>query len=100
MSVKIDVSSSRLRHAELFSLDGIEFWCRPEIPNIPTSVNDIIHYVEESDRIDLLANKYYKNPRLWWVIAHVNNFINLPEDLIAGQRIRIPDPFYVRKYLF
>jgi nucleoid-associated protein YgaU len=99
MSVAIEKGTSRLAHATLASADGIEFWTRPDIVEIPYSDKDIIHEVESSDRMDILAKKYYKREKLWWVIAHANNFKDLPPELIPGTRIRIPDPFLVRKYV-
>jgi len=99
MAVKIERGTSRLAHAVLAVAEGVEFWTRPGITDIPYSANDIIHEVEFSDRIDLLAKKYYQRAKLWWVIAHANNMKDLPVELIPGSRIRIPDPFLVRKYV-
>ena len=99
MTIKIKRGTSRLSHAGLAVVDGVEFWSRPSIPEIPNSRNDSIHEVEASDRIDLLAKKYYKNAELWWVIAHANDLRDLPGDISPGMRLRIPDPFYIRKHL-
>lgn len=99
MSVRIEKATSRLALADLAIVEGIEFWTRPNIPDIPSSPGDQIHEVASGDRIDRLAKKYYKRPRLWWVIAHANNLKDLPVDLIPGMQLRIPDPFYVRKYI-
>ena len=99
MSVAIERNTSRLAMSTLRIMDSIEFWERPEIPELPYSESDIIHQVESTDRIDILAKRYYKREKLWWVIAHANNFKELPVELVPGDRIRIPDPYYVRKFL-
>jgi nucleoid-associated protein YgaU len=98
MAVKIKRKTSRLRHATLFNSQGIEFWSRTSVPVVPASPSDKIHLVENSDRIDALAKRYYGDESLDWVIAHANGFMDLPGDLRVGQKIRIPDPFLVRKY--
>jgi nucleoid-associated protein YgaU len=99
MTVRIKKQESRLKHATLVSLDGIEFWSRPRYPDLPLSTGDIYHTVEAEQRIDTIARTYYKNEKLWWIIAHANNMFVLPCELEMGARIRIPDPRVVRKLL-
>jgi len=51
--------------------------------------NDDIHLITtEGDRLDLLANQYYKDPTLWWYIAQANNLKTM--NLEPGLSIRIP----------
>lgn len=99
MTVRIRRHESRLRHAELVSLDGKEFWDRPVLPELPVSTGDRYHIIRQGERIDNISRLYYRNERLWWVIAYVNNLQYLPDDLHAGNSLRIPDPAVVRKYL-
>ena len=99
MAIKIEKGTSRLVHAKFVVVGGIGFWTRPEIRDIPVGLGDRVHEVESSDRIDLLAKKYYQRPKLWWVIAHANDLFDLPVELSSGVRLRIPDPFLVRKHL-
>ena len=53
--------------------------------------NDIIHTVSlsEDKRPDLVANKYYGDARLYWVILGANN-LREKEQLTKGMVIRIP----------
>lgn len=99
MSVNIEKQMSRLRHAILHSIDGIEFWGRPKLPAFPVSPKDTEYTVVEGDRIDTLAKRFFKNEKRWWVIAYANNMGLLPNELRVGMKIRIPDPALVRRVL-
>ena len=53
---------------------------------------DIYVYAEEGDRFDILANEYYSDPSLWWIISTANG--SFPQDtyyLPLGIQIRIPN---------
>ena len=100
MTVKIKKASSRLSHAELKVIDGIEFWTRPEIPEIEEASDDEYYVVEDSDRIDVISRKKYKRDDWWWVLAHRNNLRLLPGDIVAGTTLIVPRASRVRKTLF
>ena len=55
---------------------------------VPERDNDIWVMTQDGDRLDLLANQYYGDPKLWWFIARANNlkFNNIP----IGTTLRIP----------
>lgn len=55
------------------------------------SERDIIHKVtlDEDERPDLIALKYYNDPRLYWVILGANGFREKSQ-LKQGKLIRIP----------
>ena len=44
----------------------------------------------KGDRLDLLANSYYEDPTLWWVIAQANHLGKGTLSISEPQRIRIP----------
>jgi nucleoid-associated protein YgaU len=47
--------------------------------------------VQEGDRLDLIANKFYRNPGKWWLIADANPDVMYPEDLLlSGQTLIVP----------
>lgn len=52
---------------------------------------DMFHVVTDADskRIDLIAWKYYRDVRLWWVIAEFNGISN-PLEIPSGTVLRIP----------
>ena len=63
-------------------------------PNIPLSINDIYIITTSGDRLDLLANQFYKDVDLWWIIATANPDVIRRDsfNLMPGLQIRIPDP--------
>lgn len=91
---------SRLRFADLKLIDGVEFWDLLEYTQILPQNDDIFYTVTGNDRIDLLANSFYGDSILWWVIAVANNLELLPTELQEGQTLRIPAPRYVLQSLF
>lgn len=61
------------------------------IPNdIPKRDNDIYIITQETDRLDLLANEFYGDSTLWWIIARANNLNGVNIGLDAGIQLRIP----------
>jgi hypothetical protein len=50
------------------------------------------HLVAETDRLDLLANRYYGDPLQFWRICDANEALR-PDDLTATVRARIRIPF-------
>ena len=70
-------------------------------PNIPPSINDIYAITVEGDRLDLIANQFYKNVDLWWIIATANPDIIRRDSFVlkTGIQIRIPDPKRINSIL-
>ena len=59
-------------------------------PEIPRSLSDIYVYTSVGDRFDTLAQQYYGDSSLWWVIANANG--NLDKSSLTpplGSQIRI-----------
>lgn len=69
-------------------------------PEISLSDNDIYVYTSQGDRFDILANQYYGDQSLWWIISIANTAVagttlpsDLPQDSLIipeGIQIRIP----------
>jgi len=71
--------------------NGAKFYSTVRYPQIPLSENDIYVLVEETDRLDLLANQFYGDSSLWWIISAAND--NLSKNSIVlepGLQLRIP----------
>ena len=59
-------------------------------PKIPKSDKDIYIVTQTGDRLDTLANQFYENSSLWWIIASANNVHDAPFALPDGTELRIP----------
>lgn len=51
----------------------------------------IEHVVEGEEQLDTLAERYYRDERLWWLIADVNEIL-FPLDIPVGTVLIVPDP--------
>ena len=61
-------------------------------PSIPLSSNDIYITTTVGDRLDSLANQFYNDIRLWWIISSANPHIVRRDSyaLKPNSQIRIP----------
>ena len=98
MSVQVS-AASRLLFTTLGSVDGVEFFDLLNLPPIVPQSDDTTYEWKSSDRIDLVANRFYGNPVLWWVLALANDVEMVPTDLNEGALLRIPSPRYVQQVL-
>ena len=73
---------------------GIKYKETAQYPIIHQQENDIYAITVEGDRLDLIANQFYKNVDLWWIIATANPDIIRRDSFVlkTGIQIRIPDP--------
>jgi len=70
--------------------DGKRFFGTRLYPIIPVSPSDIYVVTNETDSLDSLAFKYYKNPSLWWIIAQANSIGKGKLTVPSGLQLRIP----------
>jgi len=61
-------------------------------PTFPKRSTDLYIISREQDRLDILSNEFYEDPRFWWVIAKANNLGKGTLDVPSGVQIRIPFP--------
>jgi hypothetical protein len=68
------------------------YYNNPTYPEIPQKESDIWVITDFGDRLDLLANQFYKDVTLYWIIASANpNSINFGSLFInEGTQLRIP----------
>lgn len=60
-------------------------------PEIPLDFNDIYVYSTQGDRFDILAQQYFSDSSLWWVISIANESLTQGSYFIPeGTQIRIP----------
>ena len=68
---------------------GIRVYSTTYYPDIPLDDSDEFISVIDGDRVDLVANRYYGDVSLWWVIAKANG-IKGKAALTPGDVLRIP----------
>tara|TARA_R110000851_G_scaffold261509_2_gene414062 strand:+ start:281 stop:574 length:294 start_codon:yes stop_codon:yes gene_type:complete len=61
-------------------------------PGFPKQQSDLYIISREQDRLDLLSNEFYEDPRYWWVLAKVNNLGHGTLIVPEGIQLRIPMP--------
>ncbi len=59
-------------------------------PIVKASDTDLYIISEKGDRLDLLANKYYGDQTMWWIIATANNINDATFYVEPGIQLRIP----------
>jgi len=71
---------------------GTQYYKDVTYPEIPSNENDIWVETEFGDRLDLLANQFYQDVTLYWIIAIANpDKVNMGSLFITpGTQIRIP----------
>lgn len=71
--------------------NGTQYYINVRYPEIPVSFNDIYVRTTEGDRFDTIAQQYYSDSSLWWVISTANRELNQSSYYITpGTQIRIP----------
>jgi phage tail protein X len=83
---------NRYQNSPLFkNLTGKRYYGTTKYPEIPLDFNDIYVYSTIGDRLDLLAQQYYNDSTLWWVISTANpNLTQGSYYIPEGSQIRIP----------
>ena len=71
---------------------GKRFYSTVSYPTIPLSSNDTYVLTESGDTLTDIANKFWNDVNLWWVIATVNPHIKKDSlHLDTDLQLRIPD---------
>ena len=85
------MSSRYLYNEVLKTKIGKNYLSSTIYPKIKPSDNDLYIISQAGDRLDLLANKYYKEPSLWWIISVANNINDASFYVEEGIQLRIPN---------
>jgi hypothetical protein len=91
---------NRYQPIPIIIIDKKPVYQTTKYPEIPLSDNDAYVYTTQGDRFDILAQQYYGDQSLWWVISIANTAVagtslpaDLPQDSLIipeGNQIRIP----------
>ena len=60
------------------------------LPYVEPKDSDIVILTTSTDRLDLLADEYYGDSSMWWVIALKNNLTDIDLVLEPGTILRLP----------
>ena len=70
--------------------DGKRYYKSTIVRGIPLKDSDKFIFPTDGDRFDTLAQKFYGDSNLWWIIAKANNINDGSIGLKPEKRIRIP----------
>ena len=59
-------------------------------PEIPLNENDLYVITQYGDRYDTLAQEFYQDSELWWIISSANNYQKGSLNVTPGVQLRIP----------
>jgi hypothetical protein len=94
---------NRYQNIPIIKVDNKQCYQTTKYPEVSLSENDIYVYTVQGDRFDIIANNYYGDPSLWFIISIANTATagtSLPSDLPQnslvipnGSQIRIPSDY-------
>jgi len=70
--------------------DGKRYYKSTIVRGIPLKDSDKFIFPNDGDRFDTLAQNFYGDSSLWWIIAKANNVNDGSIGLNPEKRIRIP----------
>jgi|TARA_R100000479_G_scaffold171092_1_gene114324 hypothetical protein len=70
--------------------NGITYKRNVIYPEIPLNENDIYVTSQYGDRYDTLAQEFYDDSELWWIISSANNYQKGSLVVTPGVQLRIP----------
>ena len=84
--------ASRLRTLKIKNINRKRTYRALKYPEIPLSIEDLYVITTDGDRLDLLANQFYQDVDMWWIIATANPGVIKRDtfNLKPGLEIRIP----------
>jgi len=83
---------NRYQNIPTTKIKGKDVYVTSRYPEVPLSEDDIYVYTTQGDRFDTLAQQFYKDSSLWWIISIANTDQLKQNTLIipSGLQIRIP----------
>ena len=70
--------------------EGLEYRKNAIYPAVPLSIDDSYILSTGGDRYDTLAQKFYNDYSLWWIIASANRSQKASLIVEPGRQLRIP----------
>ena len=79
-----------LQNKELKTESGRSYRINSIYPEVTATANDTYIITTGGDRYDTLALQFYKDSKLWWIIAAANNSKKDSLAVEPGVQLRIP----------
>ena len=70
--------------------NGTRYYKPTIVPNVPIKDSDIFVYPVYGDRFETIAQRYYNDSTLWWIIAKANELSKGQISADPLKKIRIP----------
>lgn len=70
--------------------NGIRYYKPTIVQNIPLQDTDRFIFPFDGDRLDIIAQRYYGDSNLWWIIAKANEISDGQIGLDPEKKIRVP----------
>lgn len=70
--------------------NGVRYYKPTIVQNIPLQDTDRFIFPLDGDRLDIIAQRYYGDSNLWWIIAKANEISNGQIGLDPEKKIRVP----------
>ena len=70
--------------------NGTRYYKPTVVPNVPIKDSDIFVYPIYGDRFDTIAQRYYNDSSLWWIITKANELSKGQISADPLKKIRIP----------
>ena len=70
--------------------NGTRYYKPTIVPNVPIKDSDIFVYPVYGDRFDIIAQRYYNDSTLWWIIAKANELSRGEISADPLKKLRIP----------
>ena len=71
-------------------LNGNRIFSPSMVPNIPIKDTDVFLYPIFGDRLDTIAQRFYGDANLWWIIAKANELSRGQLSPSPEKKLRIP----------
>ena len=83
---------NRYQDTKIFkNLQGTHYYATVRYPEIPLSESDVYVITNDGDRFDTLAQQFYQDSSLWWIISIANTELKQNSLFIpVGTQVRIP----------
>lgn len=75
---------------EVITTDNVRYKVNAIYPEVPLSQDDFYVISTGGDRYDTLAQQFYSDHTLWWIIASANNSERASLIVEPGVQLRIP----------